>query len=318
MDRTALWERERRVLSIDVDDREGEISDSCTIELDDRAPHIAWPPEGTRLNLWLGASQDELVDMGTYSLDAPHAHFPPHRLTVRGHAATFVAKGDVLPVHEQRMRAWTAISLGDMLNTIAQDHGLLPRIQPALSGILLDPCRQTLEDDLSFLKRIAARYDAKVRIKGAKGHPGGALEIVGGGPQLPQVVLTPRDVESGSVPFGSKLKAGSVTAFWHNPKTGASGSKTAGHAKPHLYSNETFETAASAASHARSRLKETERHHAELSIGLTRLDTSIASGTPVALSGFRPEIDGIWNVTQARHRADSSRARTSLVAEKAA
>jgi phage protein D len=316
-DVTSTWKAERRLLSIEVSDQEGETSDSCTLTLDDHAPHIAWPPEGARLRLWLGTSQADLVDMGSFTLDAPAASSPPDRLTVSGHAANFVTSGHGLPLQTQRSRTWSAISLGNMVDTIAQEHNLLPRVQSQLSGELVDPVEQLWESDLAFLKRIAKRYDARVRVKGATGHPGGALEVVGGGSQLPQVVLSRRDVEQWSAPLGARVKAGSVTAFWFKPKTGQSGSKTAGKGAPHLVSTEAFETPASALAHAKARLKDTERHSAQLSVTLTRLDTSIASGTPVALAGFRSEIDTVWNVVQVRHSADAHRARTSLVAEKA-
>jgi len=316
VDRTDQWARERRILSIDVDDREGEISDSCTIELDDREPHIAWPPEGKRLRVWLGNDETDLTDLGSYTLDAPHASAPPSRLTVKGHAANFVAKGPGLPIQTPRSRTWSGVSLGDMLNTIAQDHSLLPRIQKTLEGEIVDPVEQVWESDLVFLKRVALRYGARVRVKGASGNPGGALEIVGAGSQLPQVVLTPLDVEQWSAPLGNRIKAGAVTAFWFNPKSGASGSVTAGSGEPRLVSSEPFDTASSAKNHAKNRLKDTERRSAQLSVSLTRLNTAIASGTPIAFSGFRSEVDTIWNVVQARHYADASRARTTLVAER--
>lgn len=316
-DVTVTWARERRLISVEVLDQEGESSDSCTLELDDRPPHVVWPPEGARLRLWLGTSSADLVDMGSFTLDAPRASSPPDRLSVSGHAANFVNTGHGLPLQTQRSRTWEAVSLGNMVDTIAQEHNLLPRVQSQLSGELVDPVEQLWESDLAFLRRIAKRYDARVRVKGASGHPGGALEVVGGGPQLPQAVLSRADVEQWSAPLGGRIKAGSVTAFFYNPKTGASGSKTAGKGPPHLVSTEAFDTPASARAHAKARLKDTERHSAQISITLTQLRADIASGTPVALAGFRSEIDTVWNVVQARHTVDAHRARTSLVAEKA-
>lgn len=316
-DVTSTWKSERRLLSVEVVDQEGETSDSCTLELDDREPHIAWPKEGARLRLWLGTSESDLVDMGAFTLDAPLASSPPDRLVVTGHAANFVTSGPGLPMQTQRTRTWESISLGNMVDTIAQEHNLLARVQKQLAGEMIDPIEQLWESDLAFLKRIAKRYDARVRVKGASGHPGGALEVVGGGAQLPQVVLSKADVEQWSAPLGNRVKAGSVTAFWFNPTTGQSGSKTVGKGAPHLVSTEAFDTAASARSHAKARLKDTERHAAQISVTLTELRTAIASGTPVALAGFRSEIDTVWNVVQVTHRADAHRARTTFSAEKA-
>lgn len=316
-DVTEAWKRERRLIEISVEDREGSASDSCELVLDDRPPHIAWPPEGASVRLWLGNSVADLTDLGLFTLDAPTASCPPHRLNVRGHAASFVAgSGSSLPMHTERSRLWQVATLGTMVTTIARDHGLLPRIQPALAAELVGNVEQIGESDLAFLERIVKQYGARVRVKGSSTSPKGALEVVGAGSQLPQVVLTPTDVERWSAPLGARFKPGSVTAYWHNPKTGLSGVRTVGSGEPRVVITDPYETAAQAKSAAKSKLEDGERESAQLSLDLTTLNVSIASGAEIALSGFRSEIDTVWNVVQVRHRASASSARTSIVAEK--
>lgn len=315
VDVTAKWILERRLLSIEVEDREGEVSDACSLVLDDRAPHIEWPPEGASLRLFLGNGPADMTDMGTYTLDAPEASSPPDRLAVKGHAANFIASGTGVPMQSHRSRVWPLSTLGVMTATIAKEHGLVPRIQPLIASESVGNVEQIDESDLAFLSRIAKGFGARVRVKG--GLLSGNLEVVGAGSVLPSAVLTPSDVEQWSAPLGSRLKPGSVVATWHNNVTGLSGSKKAGNAEPRMVLTEVFDTPAACLSAVKSRLKDGDRQSAQISISLATLNTGISAGAEISMSGFRSEIDTVWNVVEVRHRVDSSRARTTLTAERA-
>lgn len=324
VDVTAKWKKERRLLRITVDDNEGEDSDSCTLEFDDREPHIEWPPEGASLRLHLGASLETLTDMGTYTLDAPEASgsMNGERLRVRGHTASFVLTGPASPVQTEHSRLWTAASLGDIASTIARAHGLVPRVQPTWQGHtpgevgFIGDVEQLYESDLAFLRRLAEQVGARVRVKGAKGQRAGVLEVVTAGPLLPTAVITRKDVEDWSCPLGSRIKVNCVTATWNNPKTGNSGSVKAGLTDPRLVLTEVFEDAQSALSACKSRLSDKTRESKQLSLTLTAMHPEICSGTPIALSGFRTEINSVWNVVRATHSADAKRARTTIQAER--
>lgn len=316
IDRTALWQTERRLIEIEVNDLEGEASDSCTLVLDDRPPHVEWPPEGATLHLWLGNTVADLVDLGAYTLDAPHASSPPARLRVTGHAATFLGTGERLPLQSHRTRTWSAISIGDMASTIALEHDLIARVQPVLAGEILDPVEQVDQSDLEFFSALVKQYGGRVRIKAATG-ANGALEVVAAGSQLGDpVLITPQDVEHWDAPLGGRAKAGTVVANWRDPKTGTADYQTAGTGEPRVVLTNTYKTAKSALHAAKARLKDSDREAAQINLQLTTLRTSIASGAAIVLSGFRSEIDTTWNVVQATHRA-SSRPRTNLVAERA-
>ena len=45
--------RERRLLEIEVEDREGAAADALRMLIDDRDPHVEWPPDGARARVWL-------------------------------------------------------------------------------------------------------------------------------------------------------------------------------------------------------------------------------------------------------------------------
>lgn len=315
VDMTPIWQVQKRVLEIEVEDKEGESSDHCTIVLDDRFPHVQWPPQGASLRLFLGASPATLTDMGSYVLDAPEASSPPDTLTVRGHAAAYIPSlTGTTPLQTEHSRTWLAVTLADLANTIAVSHGMIARVQPLVGASLVQACEQVDESDLAFLSRIAKQFGARVRVKSSPA--GTLLEVVGGGVQpLPPVLIMKRDIEEWSATFGGRIKPGSVAAAWHNPKTGASGVIKAGILEPKVVLSEIFDNAVAAASACKSKLTDKTREAKQVTVKLTHLDPSIMSGTPVVIAGVRSEIDAQWNVVSARHRLTGSTARTSFVAE---
>lgn len=312
-DVTKSFQSGRRLLSISVDDREGEAADSCSLEIDDRPPHVDWPPEGASLRVYLGADPGSLVDCGTFTLDAPESSGPPAVLSVRGHSANFITSGAGLPMNTERSRTWSQVTLGDMVATIAQEHGLTPRVQSAIGAESAGTVEQIGESDLAMLTRLATRLGGRVRAKA------GALELVSAGLQtaLPSHVIGLGDVESWSAPFGGRRRIGKVVARWYDAKTGAGGSKSAGADDPARVLTESFETAAEAASAAKSTLKDGERKSESIRLRLTHLDTSIVAGAAIELGeGWRAEVGRLWVVTSAHHYADGHRARTTIQAER--
>lgn len=309
-DITAKLRSERRLIALMVTDKAGEAADSCSLELDDRPPHVEWPPEGATIQIWMGAVDADLTDLGQFTLDAPQASCPPDRLSVTGHSANYLQSGSGMPLHTERFRLWNSVSIGDMAATIARDHGLVAAVQGPVSAQVVGTIEQIGESDVRFLQRIVKDFGARVSVKS------GRLEITKAGPILPQVVLTPRDVEQWSAPLGNRKKPGTVVTRWMNPKTGNGGTKTAGKDEPRLVLTELFEDASSAASAAKSALKDGERAAAQISLTLTSLRPEIAAGAEVSLQGFRSEIDTLWTVVEARHKADGYRARTELTAER--
>jgi phage protein D len=308
-DVTETWRRERRLLSIEVSDKLGVSSDSVSLELDDRSPHIAWPPVGAELRVWLGASENELHDLGSYTLDVPEASGPPHRLRVSGHAANFVA-GSSMPMHTLRSRLWQGASLSDMAETIARDHGLNCKVAEALQGASVGTVEQIDETDLTFLSRPTIDLGGRVRVRA------GQLEILPAGQLISKAVaLTPKDLQGWNAPLGERHRPGSVVARWNAPKSGKAGEIAMGKGEPILVLGELFDGPDAARSAAKSLLDDKNRDAAQLSLSLTGLRTDIGAGQPLSVSGLRSEIDGTWTAVEVAHRADAGAARTAITAQ---
>jgi hypothetical protein len=315
-DMTPTFAKERRLLEIEVEDREGLAADALRMTLDDREPHIAWPPDGARAHIWLGTEATGLVDMGAYTLDAPEASSPPDRLLVTGHSANFTLAGDLVPLHTEHTKKWGQTTIQSLADSIARAHGMIARVQSDVGSIELESVEQIRESDIIFLSRMVERVGGKVRVKYATSHPAGALEVVTAGPQLSGVTLTRLEVERWSAPLSSRRKIGSVTAYWRSPKAGTKGSKTVGDGEPKVTLTQIYRGPVAAGHAAQAKYDTGQRESHRIELELTKLRADIATGTPVTLDGFRSEIDKDWNVVIARHRAYGSGGRTTLTAER--
>jgi phage protein D len=315
-DITAKMVSERRLLEVEIEDREGAAADQLRLVLDDREPHVQWPPDGARARVWLGTDATGLVDMGAYTLDAPEASSPPDRLLVRGHSANFTLAGSLVPLHTEHTKKWGDTTVKQLAESIAKRHGMIARVQSDVGSIELEGVEQIRESDIIFLSRMVERVGGKVRVKYATSNPAGALEVVTAGPQLDAVTLTKPEVERWSAPLSSRQKIGSVTAFWRSPAKGTRGKKTVGDGEPKITLTQIYRGAKAAAHAAQAKFDAGQRESHKIELALTTLRPDIATGTPITLEGFRSEIDRTWNVVVARHRASGSSGRTSLTAER--
>jgi hypothetical protein len=308
-DVTDKWKKEQRLLSIDVIDKLGVSADSCTLEIDDREPHVAWPPAGAQLRLWLGASPAELYDLGTYTLDVPEASGPPHRLMVTGHAASFVS-GSSMPMQTPRSRLWENVSLADLAETIGAEHGLTVKVALTLQGQHVGTLEQIDEGDLVFLGRAAEHVGARVRVRS------GQLEVMATGSLIAKpTIITAQDIEAWHAPLGERLRAGTVVARWHSALSGKAGEEKVGGSEPVVILSEPFDGKDAARAAAQAALDDRDRRAAQLSLSLTRLRADLGAGAPLVVKGLRSEIDGAWTAIEVRHFVAGDRARTSVVAE---
>jgi phage protein D len=266
---------------------------------------------GAKHRVWLGASESELQDLGSYTLDLPEASGAPHRLRVSGHAAKFVT-GASMPMQTHRSRLWKGASLSDM----AETRG--PRSQPELRGRRAATkarawgpwSRSTRPTWLSF-RVLATDLGGRVRVRA------GQLEILPAGQLISKAVtLTPKDLEGWNAPLGERLKPGTVIARWNAPNSGKVGEIAAGKGEPVLVLGELFGGPDAARRAAKALLDDKNRDAAQLALLLTALRTDIGAGQPLSVSGPRREIDGSWVASEVRHHAGGGTAKTAITAER--
>ena len=110
-----------RLLSIRVTDEAGITSDQVEIALDDRGGEISLPPTGAELSVSLGYENGIIYNLGKYSVDEVEISGPPWSMTLRGKAADMKAS-----LKSWRKADYHKTTLGKILTTIAQRHGLTP------------------------------------------------------------------------------------------------------------------------------------------------------------------------------------------------
>ena len=135
-----------RLLSLRVRDEEGYRSDAVEIRLDDRGGETELPRRGVALEVELGYEESGRVSMGRYVVDAVELSGPPETLTVRATAADMRTGAK-----QRKTRSWSEITIGDLVRTIARDHGLEARVASGLaagtdpsdeSSLSATPCRE--------------------------------------------------------------------------------------------------------------------------------------------------------------------------------
>src|SRR5699024_5675708 len=116
----------------------------------------------------------------------------PDVLTLRARSADF--RGNLAA---KRTQSWHQVSLSAIVRSIASRYPLEPLIGEPLGGVVLAHIDQTDESDISFLTRLAERFDAITTVKAGR-----LLFIPAGqgatatGQAIPTVTLTRRAGDS--------------------------------------------------------------------------------------------------------------------------
>jgi uncharacterized protein len=292
------------LVSLTITDASGMDSDTLSLEVADPRAELAVPTLGAKLAVSLGYASTGLTQLGEYLVDAVEIACPPRSLSIRASAADL--REDL---KERKTKGWEDTTLGDIVTTIAGEHGLTAAVGASLKGETVARADQTNESDIAFLTRLGQRYDALVSVKAgrlvmtARGQ-GTAVS----GTALDALALTPKDVTSWSLSLSEADQAKDVEAQWHDrdsAETRWERSEGTADAKGSTYRlRQTFPDQDAAKTAAKAKRQGLER--AKRALRLT-LPGSPAYGAemPLSLSGFAEDLDGRWIATQVTHRLDS-------------
>lgn len=300
-----------RLLALVVDDHAGFRSDTVEITLDDRGNAIELPSRGVPLTVFMGYRETSLAPMGVFTADEVVAKGPPDRVIIRGKAVNLGG-----PIKEQKTRNWDYKTIGDIVNTIASEHGLEPKVAPALRPFLYAHVDQVDESDINLLTRIAKDHDAIATVKGE------TLLFIGKGEgkTASGLSMVPRPIsKSGelrwSMTLASRGNFKSVKAHWHNEGTGKKETVTAGEGSPGKRLRHVYATRSEAEKAAKAKLDELKRGTNLFNITMPGDPTVAAEGQTIA-SGFRTGVNGLWSVTSTRHEISGGGFTTSIQAER--
>ena len=110
-----------RLLSLEITDEIGIVSDSLTMQLDDRDGAIAVPPRGAELVVYMG--YDNVSEMGRFIVDEIELKSPPQTMIITARASNSMLD-DIAAFKAPQTYSWDKKELGEIIETIAGKYGL--------------------------------------------------------------------------------------------------------------------------------------------------------------------------------------------------
>lgn len=286
-----------RLLSMRLNEQAEQQSDSLEISLDDRDKRIPVPANGTWFRVWLGYSTGGRtpVYMGAFAVDEVELSMGPRSMVIKATASNTAPTLQ----KEQRTKSWHDTTLGAVVQEIAGRHNVVPVIKGQLASQEIKHEDQTNESDQAFLTRLAEKF--KATIKPADGKlvvvPRGDKDNAG------NVTLKQEDVTSWRATLKNRGAYGAVKAKWLDRTVNKEKVVTAGEtggSLPAFEDKQLHKSQADAQKAADSRLQSLRAGEVRVSITMPGRPDVNAEGL-ITLQGFRPEVDGTWNVKQVTH-----------------
>ena len=230
-----------RLVSLNITDETGLVSDKAEILLDNRDNILEIPPRGTNLEISLGYENQDLVLMGSYIVDNIDLSSPPSRMRIIAKASNTKIKDLTNKIRSPKSRSWHEYSLVGIVSKIAKEHKFISLIDEYFEQIYIAHIDQTNESDLSFLSNFARDYDAFIKFVAgklifAKKNKGTTIT----GKELPKLELSENEITSWRLNILDRGKFGKVIAKYHDFATAEEKKITIGDGEPDYEMRYTF------------------------------------------------------------------------------
>jgi len=284
-----------RLISLTIVDEAGFKSDTMTLRLDNRDGRVALPSTGAELEVWMGYRETGLARMGLYVTDELTVEGPPDTLTITANAANMRAG-----LKERKARSWDNVSIGDLVKTIAAEHGYTAKVETELAQISLGHIDQT-ESDLHLLTRLAKDHAAIAKAAG-----GSLLFVSEGnaksasGKALTPVTLTRSDLERWTMRNTDRKTYKSALAYWQDIDSGEKRKVVVGEGSPQKVLPGIRPTVNAARIAAMAMKDSVNRGKATLDFTCAGR-TDLMAETPLIMDAVAEGINGEWVVNRATH-----------------
>lgn len=293
-----------RFVALRMVDEAGIKSDTLEIVLADHDPDnpIQRPRTGAELEFFLGYD-GEAQRMGLFVVDEVELAGWPGEMTIRARASPYTdSREGKKGLQTQKSRSWVrGTKLSAMVAKIAQENGLEPAVSKSLQSVTLPHLDQTEESDLSFLVRVAKRYDAIAKPAAGKlilAKVGDSKSVSGAA--LPPIELDAADCTSFRMTLALRDAPGTVVAYWHDKRAARRKEVKVGNGEPTRSLRHWFPTPDAALSAAQAELDKRARGDERLSLSMPGNPLLVAE-SPMVLTGFRDGVDGDWLVKRVSH-----------------
>lgn len=300
-----------RLLDLTLTESRGDEADQLDLRIHDKDGRMEIPRKGVEITLAIGWEGTGLVEKGRFLVDEAQHEGTPDIITVRARSADLTAA-----LRTRKERSWHGVTLGAILQQIAGEHGLQPRIAPELAGTSILHLDQAGESDANLLTRLGKRFDAAATVKA------GALvflKIGGGttadGKSLPGFEITRRDGDRHRWAEADRDKYSGVRAYWHDKAGANRKSVLVGDSGDAKRLKATYNSEGEALQHARAEWSRLQR-------GAGTFAYTLALGRPELypemrgrVRGFgKPQIDEpAWLIAKVTHTITGSGGYTTAV-----
>ncbi|MCC5811335.1 MAG: phage late control D family protein [Ectothiorhodospiraceae bacterium] len=300
-----------RLVSLVITENRGIEADTLDLTLADHDGAVELPPTGAEITAAIGWD-GELVEKGSYIVDEIEHSGSPDQVLIRARSADM--RGG-LP--GQKSRSWHDTTVAEIVEEIAKEHGLEPKLGEHLGGIRVRHIDQTSESDLHLLTRLAERYDAIAAVKAGRllFIPAAAASTASGEP-LPPITLRRHDADQHRYVKADRDAYTGVRAYWNDTSGGRREKVVAGTEGNPKELRPTYATKEDALAAARAEFRRLQRGAAEFSLVLALGRAELAPETPITAQGWKPQIDGTtWIAVRVKHDLNDSGLISSFQAE---
>ena len=293
-----------RFIRMRITDNRGLETDSIEVELSDHDGLLEIPPKGAEIEAWIGWSNTGLVYKGKYLVKERGHQGTPDILTLRAEAADLKSA-----FKKKKERSFDKKTIADIIQTIAKEHGLKPKVNETLGEILLPHIDQN-ESDANLITRIADEHAALATVK--NGYllfmPKGEGKTFKGNP-LPELIITRSDGDSHrySDTDGADDVSG-VTVYYYDNTKAKRQKVTVGISDENTRELRNIQRDQQTAEHvAKAEYNRIKSRTATFSFTLAYGNPELIPEMPLSFMGFKPLIDDIlWLGTRVVHNLDSS------------
>lgn len=298
-----------RLLSMTITDEIGAVSDTLSIELDDRDCVFEIPPRGAELIVSLGYK--DLYQMGRFIVDEVEVKCPPQTLTLTARA-TNATLDEIGAFKTLRSYSWEKYTLLGIIQTIAKRYGLQESVSAAYRQILVDHVDQTEESDSAFIQRLASDYGATVKIAGGKLL---FIEPLSGKfpDGTPMLEILVDDISAYRMRICDRGKYNKIIAKYYDFDRAEEKEVSVGTGSPSTTLRDTYLNAARAKAAAQAKLRETTIGTHTLTLDIVG-NPLIGAESVISVSGIRADACGLWVVKSARHTLTKAGYKTNIEA----
>jgi uncharacterized protein len=263
---------------------------------------LALPRIGVDLEVMLGYANTGVRLQGTYTVDEVEHSGTPDIIGIKARSARVAG-----PLRTRKERSWDATTVGHIVNVIAGEHGLTPRVASTIAGTAVSHLDQT-ESDMAFLRRLGRQWDAVATVKAGRliFAPIGRAQTASG-TALDTLTLVRATGDNHRYHAAERDAYSGVRAHWHDvdaAKTKGALAGKKGHVKVLRGNYASEEDARRAASAEMARVARGACTF-ELKCAMGRPD--IYPEMPVHLVGWGDTIGAVpWIVTTVTHRLDGN------------